>query len=502
MYIPIKLFRALKIGKPAIKSLNFGCAMKSDIKNKQKVYNYPQINLAKGERLTQEQILDLLEDNVFVEKYKLNQNYYIGANTLPPATNDIEAPNNQVTVPYARTLTNTVKGYMYKPGLIKYTYDGSDDAYFEQLKQIFDTNNEPQTNSELGEHQSKYGIGIELLYLKDNEGKIMPYFTFIDPKEVILIYDYSIEKNLICAIRYYTIDTIEKNVTKQKLEIYYPEVIEYYTLINSGTNKELVFENTVPNFFFEVPFIIYKNNEEYHSDYEPVATMIDLYDKLMSDSANEMDRFAAAYMVFKNYVLGGNEEENRKKMATLKKMRAFFVNGDGEIEFLTKNIPTEFIQEIKTTLRDDIVYHTQIPDFRDESFGTASGIAIKYKLINFENLCATKESFFKDGLYQRIKLINNFFKIQADTIELKEVEIDFDRNIPMNVMEEADIAVKLQNIVSQETLLDQLSIVDDVESEMERIKKEDEEKQKQFDIDNMFNEPDQQVSQNEVNDEV
>ena len=457
--------------------------MKGDIKNKQKIYSYPQVEILPGTRLTTTQLADLIEGHyIFVDKYSVNQDYFIGANTLPPVSDDVEAPNNQVTIPYARTLTNTVKGYMYKPGLIKYVYDGSDNAYFDQLKEVFDVNKEPQVNTELGEHQSKYGAGFEILYLKLNGDKTIPYFTWIDPREIILVYDYSIERNLTCAIRYYEIDSEDKQVLKKKVEVYYNDLIEYYILTDDGREAKLEAIGTAPNYFFEVPIIIYKNNEEFHADYEPVATLIDLYDKLMSDSANELDRFAAAYMILKNYIMGANTEEKKAKLKELKKMRVFEINADGEISFLTKDIPTAFIQEIKETLQNDIVYHTQIPDFRDESFGTASGIAIRYKLINFENLCATKESYFKDGLYKRIELINNFFNIQADSVNLKEIDISFTRNIPSNVMEEADIAVKLQNIVSKETLLDNLSIVDDIDSELERLKKDEEEAQAKFDI--------------------
>jgi hypothetical protein len=48
----------------------------------------------------------------------------------------------------------------------------------------------------------------------------------------------------------------------------------------------------------------------------------------------------------------------------------------------------------------------------------------------------------------------------------------FTMNIPANLLEEAQIAAQMEGIVSQETQLKVLSIVDNVQEEMERIEEE------------------------------
>ena len=55
-----------------------------------------------------------------------------------------------------------------------------------------------------------------------------------------------------------------------------------------------------------------------------------------------------------------------------------------------------------------------------------------------------------------------------------EVEYRFIRNIPRNVNDEAETARNLEGIISKESQLSILSIVDDVQTEMERIEKENE----------------------------
>ncbi len=474
--------------------------MKGDIVNNLQVYEYPRFDTTQNQELSETQIKDFIDSHqIFVSKFTENINFYIGKNIQFNHDLDVYAPSNEINVPYARTMTQTVKGFMFKPNNIKYDIedelDVNTEEYFDNLKDIFKNNNEHIKNSELGEHQSKFGIAFELLYTKQNEdGITIPYFIIVDPREIIPIYDYTIDKNLFCAIRYYETGKTDKNEIIKKVEIYYKNKISYYSLTETKKVNSLFFLSETPNYFYDVPLVIYKNNNEILSDYEPTKTLIELYDKLMSDSANEFDRFASAYMVFQNYILGGNREENREKMENIKKLRVFEIDSDGDIKFLTKDIPTAFFQEVKVSLKSDIVYHSHIPDFRDETFGTASGVAIQYKLIGFENLCSDKEAYFRQGLERRLKLINNFLKIQRDIIDISKINITFTRNLPDALGERVEVVSKLKGIISEQTLLSLLPFIKDVNQEIEKMKKEQEEANSQFDIENIDNNQSQDQS--------
>ena len=76
-------------------------------------------------------------------------------------------------------------------------------------------------------------------------------------------------------------------------------------------------------------------------DFEAVQPLIDAYDVLMSDSMNEFDRFAWAYLVLKGFQLSKNDVEDIK-------FKRVFQNLDEKsaIEFLTKEIPTEFVKHM------------------------------------------------------------------------------------------------------------------------------------------------------------
>lgn len=422
----------------------------------------------------------------FVRKFEDNKNFYTGRNTNIRQNIDRNNPDNEINVPYARTMTKTIKGYMFKPGSITYSLETDrNQESMDLLLDLYKTNNEESENSELGADQSIYGIAFELLYSSDYNNKATPKFKRINPMEIIPIYDYTIDKNLISAIRYYKTKA-EKDQYNMNVEVYYHTKIQYYTIDNwdySRTNDKITITlvDEKNNYYNEVPIITYINNNEYQSDYETVRTLIILLDKLISDSANELDRFAAAYLIMNNYVLGGNDEERSKKLERLKKLRVFEIEDNGDVKFLTKDIPVEFFKEIKDSIKQMIIEHSGIPDFNDQSFGTASGIAIKYKLIGLENICADKESYFKAGLYRRINLIMNYLKIENNNYDLTNIKINFTRNLPENITEAIDNFKKIDpdgGIISKDTALSLLPFIKNSDDEIVKIDEENSKREK------------------------
>jgi SPP1 family phage portal protein len=475
--------------------------LQGDITNKTKLLSYPQVGAEDKDvngLIKDTKILKIIENHQsFVSKFNSNLNFYIGKNECIKQKIDDNAPDNEINIPYARTLTHTVKGYMYKPGNITYSLeDDLNQEYFDNLMEIFKANKEPLKNSELGENQSKYGIAFEILYTKLNGDMAIPYFEIVNPQEAIPIFDYTIEKNLVACIRYYNVENDSDPKAKEKItykvEVYYPSTIFNYVIkevknVRGEALTTLEFTDQSENFFKDIPINMYLNNQEYMADYEPIQGLLQLLDKLMSGSANEFDKFASAYLIMKNYVLGGNEEEAGSKLERLKKLRVFEIGEDGDIKFLVKDIPVAFFQEIKNTIKEDIQRHSFIPDFMDQSFGTASGIAIRYKLIGLENLCSDKEALFREGLERRLNLINNFLKVQNDKADISKIEIKFFRNLPEALTDEINnfkIIDPDGGRLSKATALSILSFIKNPQQEMDDIQAEKDKAQEQFNVDN------------------
>ena len=473
--------------------------MKTDIKNTFTLYKYPEIDKPFNEYLTIPEIEKYITEHEGTFKYKYlgNEQYYIGQNIGINKTesHDEYAPCNKIPVPYSRTFVTTIKGYMFKPSLI--SYNSEDENYLTRLQEIYDYNDEAIKTAEIGEDQSKFGIGIELLFTvpeteigEDNELELnnIPYFTKIKPYEVVLIYQRKLNKPLYCAIRYYEFEKNTDGGRMFQVEVYYKDRVEEYSMTLDISNKKVIkFIQTYPHFFGDVPIVTFLNNEEYQADYEPVQPLIDAYDKLISDGLNEMDRFASAYLVFQNYILANTNDDNeaKAKLERIKKFRVFEVTDDGDVRFLTKDIPSEFFNFFKQTIREDIEYHSHIPDFRSAAFTGKSGEAMKYALIDFENLAADKQAQIEKGLQRRIKLINNFLKIKA--IESGQVTIKFERNLPSNDTQMIDNVVKLKqnSLLADEDLLSLLpsDMVADVKKALANLNKQKENNMAMFDLD-------------------
>lgn len=115
---------------------------------------------------------------------------------------------------------------------------------------------------------------------------------------------------------------------------------------------------------------------------------------------------------------------------------------------------------------------SMVANISDDNFGASSGIALKYKLQSMSNLEKTKERKFTSGMNRRYKLLfgHPLSKVPADS--WVQLHYQYTPNIPANLLEEAQIAAQMEGITSHETQLKVLSIVDNVQNEMDKIEEE------------------------------
>ena len=140
------------------------------------------------------------------------------------------------------------------------------------------------------------------------------------------------------------------------------------------------------------------------------------------------------------------------------------------------------IQVLSDNIKADIHKFSCVPDLSDESFGNnLSGVAIKYKLMGFEQQVRNKERYIARPLKERFKLYTNYLSLKGamEWIPVHRVDIVFTRNLPVNNLEVAQMINNLNGMVTQETLLGQLDFVGDPKEEAELAKKEQADKQRQ-----------------------
>lgn len=366
-------------------------------------------------------------------------------------------PDNRLVDNYPGYISTVNIGYfMGKP--VKYTADDEAERMLEELQDFLDYNDEADENVLLAREASIKGNGYELMYL-DSESKLR--IAMLKPESTIVVYDNTVESNLLFAIRYWQAskDTI-------KADLY--TSTEKTTFIINTKKGNGTSEKPEPHIFEDVPIIEFPNNEERMGDFEKVLTLINAYDKGQSDTADDFDYFSDAYLVIKN--LSGTSGDQIDEM---KKKRVLLVDGNGDVAWLTKTIQDTASENYKTRLDNDIHKFSMTPKLTDEAFaGNLSGVALLFKLWGLEQLAAQKERKFKKALQRRIELFCKYAKVKGRDYDWRNVDIQFTRNIPMNISDVIDQAVKLKGIVSDQTVLSMLPMIDDPAGELQKMQDE------------------------------
>lgn len=373
---------------------------------------------------------------------------------------DKSKPNNKIANAYASYITDTLVGYFIGEPI---SYTSNDDVLLQDLSMIFEYNDEADENAELAKNASIYGVAYEMLYLSEEDKMIR--FKALNPKEIIPIFDKTVEQNLMAIIRYYDDYDVVDDKTYTLVEVIDNTMVRRYRMDNSFLLLE-----EYPHYFGMVPVAIYKNNEEERGDFENVISLIDAYDKMESDTLNDFEYFVDAYLALYGFTA---EPED---VAQMKENRILLMDEGTSAEWLIKQTSDTYVENMKNRLDADIHKFAKCPNMADKEFASnASGVAIKFKLLGTENLVSIKERKFKRGLQQRLELMSMINSVLREGFDWRGIDIIFTRNIPSNDTDIANMVNTLKDIVSEETLLAQIPFVEDVQDELERLKKEREE---------------------------
>lgn len=356
---------------------------------------------------------------------------------------DASKPNNKIVNPYASYITDTFTGYFLGEPI---TYTSKNEQLLARIDELYNYNDEAAENAELAKDASIFGVAYELLYTDENADI---RFKKIDAIKAIPIYDNTLEEDLLYFIRYYDNTDIMTNKTTTFVEVYSREWIRYYV-----DEYALEFVREVPHAFKGVPINIYQNNEELLGDFENVISLIDAYDKITSDSVNDMEYFADCYLAL--YGMSGTEAED---ITAMKEQRVLLMETDARAEWLTKQINDTYVENLKNRIDTQIHKFSRCPALTDADFAAnASGVAMKYKLMGLETATSKKERAFKKALQRRLELICNIYSVMGTDFDYREIQMNFTRNIPSNLVEMADVISKIGHLLSEETQISLLPI--------------------------------------------
>ena len=166
---------------------------------------------------------------------------------------DPSKPNNKVVNPFPKYITDSYVGYFMGTPC---QYDADDEDVAAAIADITEYNDDAAENSALAKIASVNGVAVELLYI-DSDKQIRYKAS---EGEHVLIYDDTIDAELLWAIRYYAVDQVQDNTTEWRVDVYGMTDVRHYKSVNPSAYLELV--SVEPHYFGLVPVAVYRNNAE------------------------------------------------------------------------------------------------------------------------------------------------------------------------------------------------------------------------------------------------
>ena len=219
--------------------------------------------------------------------------------------------------------------------------------------------------------------------------------------------------------------------------------------------------------FGKTPFIPLRYNDDELPLIQTIKSMIDAYDRIVSDNSNALADQPNSILVLKNYD-GQNLGEFRRNLSAF---RAVKVSDDGGVEALNTPLDHQAATAQLERLRHDIYALGRGIDHRAERFHTASsGVALKHEYAALDLDCNALEWQCKVAL----RSVCDFLladalrhgRISAEVAQNAKVDFVFNRDIIINEEAAINMVQKSKDLISERTALANHPWVSDVGAEL------------------------------------
>ena len=406
------------------------------------------------------------------------RNYYLGDHDILDRTmSNTYVANEKLVNNFPKYITTVSVGYFMGNPIDYMANKITLKKSIDDLKKVMRKGDIESVDIDVAINCSIAGVGYEFINsFTDFDNETIPKSYSLLPERSFVAYSNTIEATPLFGVYYVdSADPITKNNTTF---VTVATDNRIYTFKTNG-NKVYTWQSTKEHYFGIVPIIEYKNNSDLHGDFQDVISLVDAYNLLQSDRINDKEQLIDAILL----LTGANLEDN-KFITNIKENRILVLpDTDSKAEWLTKQLDEEDTDVLRKSIESDIHKFSLTPNITDEQFsGNASGAAMEYKLFGFEQLIKTKERFFQESLRTRLIAYLTFIQKQNKLkgLTVDAIEFIFNRNLPTNDLEIAQMVNQLRNLVSNQSLLGQIPFVKDVDVEMAKVEKQKEERQKEI----------------------
>ncbi|HFI0175727.1 TPA: phage portal protein [Streptococcus suis] len=417
-----------------------------------------------AEEITPELVADAVElhRSKLLKDYFENEDMYMSNHSiLKGSPKDPWKPDNRLVINYAKYIVDTFSGYQIGVP-VKVTHD--DTAITDFIDNFRKLNDMEDTEFELAKIADIFGHAFLYVY-QDEDGNTRT--TYNSPINMLIVHDNSIQEKPLFAVRY-AFD--EGAATGYGQVITASEVIDATFKIGGG----VTFQEPTPHIYGRLPVVELIENEERQGIFDSVKSLINALNKAASEKANDVDYFADAYLKVVGVELDGD------MAGQIRENRIFnlWKNGsDGplpDVGFLEKPNSDTTQENLIALLKESIFAVSMVANLSEEDFGNASGTALAFKLQAMDNLAKMKDRKMQSAFNRLYEIVFNVPMASVPSDGWTGITYRFTRNVPRNVLEEAQIVAQLSGQVSDATKLSVLSIVDNPQDELDKMAKEEE----------------------------
>lgn len=427
------------------------------------------------------------------------QRYYLSDNDIHYQANKQSGKaNNKIASSFARFITNTKTGY-FLGNPIQYKIDTN----FEDLQSVLETFNDNESidyhDKLIKKDLSITGRAFELLYADPGTTNI--HIKRIDPSEIFMIYDSTLNGKPLCAVRFFDVQTFDADYTLY--DVYTNDTVYHF---KGDEIESTEFLSQEENIFAVLPVVEYANNEERIGDWEFELDNIDAYDKGMSEMANSQENFTNAKLIITGeFDLGvdnsvetvdnsdeDNDPDSETENVNSSTAKTFKIQAHPDVraddnflwlkpykftddvtgqqtinnptaQYLVKELNADGWQTYMSSLQSQILQSTNTPDVSDESFsGNSSGVALSYKLWGSDQDRKMQESLFSAAIKDRLSIMIEYWQMLAkveNNATSQNVSLVYSPNLPKSDSEKMQVitAVNALGKVSDDTILEMLS---------------------------------------------
>jgi SPP1 family phage portal protein len=412
--------------------------------------------IEKDKELTTELLQKIMNKFATYVQPKLQKwkDYYDGKhNILNKTYSDKTKTCNKIVTNYCKIVTETYAGYICgKP--VSYSSNNN----ISDVQEVINYNDDNAENIAFCTNALIFGVAYELQWL-DKYSKTR--YSQVNPLNAFAVYDNTLDNNLLYFVRWYDVDSLDDN-KEMIVEVYSASSIKRYKTDSIGGS--LAFIEEIPHYFGDVPVSVFWLNETTEDNiFNCIVSLNDAYNELQSCEIDDFSAFCDAYLT-----LAGMDAE-KEDIAEMKENRVLILPTGGTAKWLTKNASDTQIVNMLDNIKRNIFNVSSCPNMSDETFLAQSGTALAYKLVGFENVASGIVAKFTKAIQRRIELICNILNLKASDAIWRDIQINFVRNLPVNLTETINLVNSLKGTVSDATLLAQIPFIADVDAELEAI---------------------------------